>query len=471
MDVTKRLSEFIFNTSYSDIPEDITERCKRIFLDSLGCALGGACIPAGKIILETMKEMGGSPESTVMAGGLKTSPMNAAYGNCKLANLMDMDDVFWNSGHFSPVVIYPGLAIAERQDSSGKAFLTAMAIGFEVAARISIGIGPLFDLVDGRVEYVSKGACGFGQHIFGGVTATSKLLGLGTQEIRQTMGIAGLYAPCPISPKTTNDLTMSKYALEWSAAGAVMATELIRRGFQGSETILDDDLFAKAMGKNVYDPSPILKNLGTTWLGTTTSLKPYPSCRYNHHALDLLKEIVEKNRLKPEEIERVEVKGLGRLTMWPWTNQEPKDEFWGEFSLPYNLALVAFKIPPGPEWMNPAYLKDQRILDFCRKVRIEAHPKMDDVLKEGFPESLQRRPTEVQVQARDKTFSGYTETARGDGWLKETKLSDHEIGEKFSINASSVLPREKVGRIVQLCLALDEIPNLHELCGLIRNRN
>ncbi len=467
MDVTKRLSEFIFNTSYNDIPQSITKKYERIFLDSLGCALGGASIPAGKIILETMKDLGGSSESTVMGGGLKTSSMNAAYANCKLANLMDMDDVFWNSGHFSPVVIYPGLAIAERQNSSGKAFLTAMAVGFEVAARISISIGPLFDLVDGRVEYVSKGACGFGQHIFGGVTATSKLLDLRTKEIRQAMGIAGLYAPCPISPKTTNDLTMSKYALEWSAAGAVMATELIRRGFQGSETILDDDLFAKAMGKNAYDASPILKNLGTTWLGTTTSLKPYPSCRYNHHALDLLKEIVEKNRIKPEEIERVDVKGLGRLTMWPWTNREPKDEFLGEFSLPYNLALVAFRIPPGPEWMNPIYLKDQRILDFCRKVRIETHPRMDEVLKEGFPESLQRRPTEVRVAACGKTFSEYTEEARGDGWLNEMELSDHEIGEKFSINASSILSQKKVKRIVELCMTLDEIPNLHKLCDLL----
>ena len=468
MDVTQRLSEFVFDTSYEDIPSEVRERCKRIFIDSLGCGLGGASIPAGKIILKTVKEMGGFPESSVMAGGLKTSSMNAAYANCKLANLMDMDDVFWNSAHFSPVVIYPGLAMAERQGSSGKEFLTAIAVSLEVAARISIAIGPLFDLVEGKVEYVSKGACGFGQHIFGGVTAASKLIGLGTNEICQAMGIGGFYAPCPISPKTTNDLTMSKYALEWSAAGAVMATELIRRGFQGPENILDDDLFAKAMGKKAYDPNQILKDLGKIWYGTTTSLKLYPSCRYNHHALDLLKEIIEKNQLQPEEIEQVKVSGLGRLTMWPWTNMEPKDEFWGEFSLPYNFALIAFKIPAGPEWMNPAYLKDQRILEFCKKVEIKTHPKMEEVLKEGFPESLQKRPTEVRVLTRGKTFTGYTETARGDGWVKEAELPDPEVEDKFSINASPVLSQEKISRIVQLCLDLDGIPNLHELCGLLR---
>src|SRR3990172_2977792 len=193
MDVTKRLSEFVFDTSYENVPEEVRERCKRIFLDSLGCVLGGASIPAGKIILKTVREMGGSPESTVIGEELMTSPMNAAYANCKLANLMDMDDVFWNSAHFSPVVIFPGLAMAEHQDSNGKEFLAAMAVGFEVAARISISIGPLFDLVGGKVEYLSKGACGFGQHIFGGVAATSKLIRLGAKEIRQAMGIAGLY--------------------------------------------------------------------------------------------------------------------------------------------------------------------------------------------------------------------------------------------------------------------------------------
>ncbi len=468
MEVTKKLSEFIVNTSYQDIPEEVREKSKRIFLDSLGCALGGASLPPGKIVVETVTEMGGIPESTVIGGRLKTSPMNAAYANCKLSNLMDMDDVFWNSAHFSPIVIYPALAVAERHGSDGKALVTAMVLGFEAAARIAIAIGPLFDVVEGRVEYVSKGACGFGQHIFGGVAAASKLLGLGAGELRQAMGIGGFYAPCPISPKTTNDLTMSKYALEWSALGAVLSTELVRKGFEGPESILDDDLFAKAMGKNAYDPGPILKELGTTWYGTTTSLKPYPSCRYNHHALDLFKEIIGKNNLRPEEIERVEVSGLGRLTMWPWMNQNPRDEFWGEFSVPYNLALVAFKIPPGPEWMNPAYLKDRRILEFCKKVKIKTHPKMEEVLKEDFPEALQKRPTEVRVFARGKTFSGYTETARGDGWSKEAELSDSEVEEKFLINASPLLSGEKIKRIVQLCFCLDQASNLKELCELLR---
>ena len=471
MEVTKRLSEFVVNTSYKDIPEDIRETSKRIFLDSLGCALGGASLPSGKIVIETVKEMGGVPESTVIGGELKISPMNAAYANCKLSNLMDMDDVFWNSAHFSPIVIYPALAIAEKEDSSGQEFVTALTLGLEVAARIAIAIGPLFDIIDGRVEYVSKGACGFGQHIFGGVAAASRLLGFDTKEIRQAMGIGGFYAPCAISPKTTNDLTMSKYALEWSAAGAVMANGLVRNGFEGPENILDDDLFAKAMGKHHYDPSPILKNLGTIWYGTTTSLKLYPSCRYNHHALDLLKEIIENNGLQPGEIEEVKVNGLGRLTMWPWTNQEPGNEFWGEFSLPYNLALIAFGIPSGPEWMNPVYLRDQKILDFCRKVEITTHPAMEDVLNQGFPAALQKRPTEVTVFARGRTFKQYAETARGDGWSKEAALSDSELEDKFSVNASPLLPKEKIRRIVQLCLHLDKVSNLRELCELLIGRD
>lgn len=468
MEETKKLSEFICDTSYDDIPEDIKEEGKRIFLDSLGCGLGGASIPAGKIILETVREMGGAPESTVITGRTKTSPMNAAYANCKLANLMDMDDVFWNSAHFSPIVIYPALAMAERYHLKGREFLSAIVLGLEVAARISIAIGPLFNVVEGRVEYVSKGACGFGEHIFGGVAAASKLLGFDTRKICQAMGIGGYYAPCPISPKTTNDLTMSKYALEWSAAGAVMATDLVRKGFQGPENILDDDLFAKAMGKTVYDPTLIFKDLGTIWYGTTTSLKLYPSCRYNHHALDLLREIIEKNQLQPEKIEKVKVRGLGRLIMWPWTNREPQNEFWGEFSLPYNLALVAFKIPPGPEWMSPVYLNDDNILNFCQRVEIETHPGMEEVLEKGFPEALQKRPTEVQVFIQGKTFTGYTEIARGDGWLEAMQLSDHEIKEKFSINATPVLSQREIKKIIHLCLSLDEIPNLVELTGLLR---
>lgn len=471
MEITKTLAEFIYETSYEDIPEEVREKGKRIILDSIGCALGGFYIPAGKIIVNTVKNLGGSEESTIIGDGKRTSSFNAAYINCKLANLMDMDDVFWNSAHFSPVVIYPALAIGECNGATGKDFLTAVSLGFEVAARISVAIGPLFDVIEGKVEYVSKGACGFGQHIFGGVTSAGKLLKMSIEDICQAMGIAGFYAPAAISPKTTKDLTMSKYALEWSAAGAVMSTLLVKNGFEGPNNILDDDLFAKAMGKKGYDSALILDGLGKTWYGHTTSLKLYPSCRYNHHALDLFERILDENQLKPDEIEKVNVSGLSRLTMWPWTNTKPQDEFWGEFSLPYNLALMAHRIKPGPEWLNPIYLKDRNILNFCQKINIETHPEMDEILKEGFPASLQKRPTKLEVAARSRIFSASTEIARGDGWLQDAELSDTEIKEKFIENTIRILSTDKIQKIIQNLLKLESISSLEELCILFSDKH
>ena len=42
--------------------------------------------------------------------------------------------------HITPEVVPPALAIAERDDLSGSAFLAGLAAGFEVTTRIGIGL-------------------------------------------------------------------------------------------------------------------------------------------------------------------------------------------------------------------------------------------------------------------------------------------------------------------------------------------
>jgi aconitate decarboxylase len=52
------LSEWIYGLSYNDIPHEVVERTKELFLDWLACAVAGRGHPAVKAIAEFAKTMG-----------------------------------------------------------------------------------------------------------------------------------------------------------------------------------------------------------------------------------------------------------------------------------------------------------------------------------------------------------------------------------------------------------------------------
>ena len=466
MSVTEILTNFVVSTRFDDLPRNVVEDTKRVILDSIGCAVGAFSLPFGRKFSNLFKSFGGCSESTIIGDGGKIPSIHAACVNTKLANLMDMDDVFWNIGHPSPIVIHSALSLGEKIGAAGKDIITAVSIGFDIGARISLSIGTIFELIDGRVEYVVDGPCGFGQEILGGVAAASKILGLDPEEMRNAFGIAALYAPPPLARKTTMDITNSKYQLEWSSMGAVLSSLFAKQKITGPCSILDDNYFAQSMGLKDYNADFLTKDLGKKWYITETSIKPYPCCRHIHYALDLFEKIIQEEGLYPGEISKVTAKGLGRLTLWPWNNKSPKDEFWAQFSLPYNMAMIAHRISPGPEWLNDKRISDPRIQSFSEKIFIEPHPKSNDMLREGIPDSFTKRPTIVEVLARDRIFSRETDVAKGDGWSLEARMSDEEVIEKFKTNTLDVLGDKKTELLLKRILSLENINDLSSITEL-----
>jgi 2-methylcitrate dehydratase PrpD len=58
-----------------DIPRDVIDYSKFLVLDTLGCMLGGSVQDSNKAALRFTRAMGGSPDSTVVNYGDKTSPL------------------------------------------------------------------------------------------------------------------------------------------------------------------------------------------------------------------------------------------------------------------------------------------------------------------------------------------------------------------------------------------------------------
>src|SRR2546423_15106798 len=136
--VTQGIARFALGSKFTDFKEDILDRLKLHLLDSIGCAFGAFEGKPVRQLREQIEEFGGKPICTMIGGG-KTAPDRAACWNTALTRYLDFMDNFLASGETCHPSDNIGslLSTGDYMDSSGKEFLTAMAIAYQVQCRIT----------------------------------------------------------------------------------------------------------------------------------------------------------------------------------------------------------------------------------------------------------------------------------------------------------------------------------------------
>ena len=135
--ISETLADFAAKTTYDSLPDDVKHVTKRQILDSLGCGLGAVDIsPLGKLLKSFIEDVGGRPESTLLGTKSKTSSLNATLYNTMLVRNLGMNDTYDKHDITHPSINIPGLlAIGEKSNVTPKDFMTAVALGYEVACR------------------------------------------------------------------------------------------------------------------------------------------------------------------------------------------------------------------------------------------------------------------------------------------------------------------------------------------------
>lgn len=458
---TSQLAQFVLETEYDDLPDNVTQKAKVLILDTLGSSLGGLSTDIGQIIISIFRELGGSPECTVLGTRFKTSCANAAWINSKLGNALDADDVFFNYSHFAPMALYPALALGEREDRSGKALITSMVLGYDLAARI-------------RLSALGK-AKGQTWTVVAGIVSAAKMLQLGYEELLHALGIGCAFAPVPAARKSLGPpVSMVKYNDTGLAAFlGVIACLMAKNGYTGSKDIFDgEEGFWKLIGADSCDYQLMIRDLGRRWYIMDSALKPYPCCRWIHIPLDLFKCFIDRERLHWTEVDSIIVRVHPEAATPLTKNSAPSDGPSAQFSIPYNMALIAFGIPPGPQWQSVQFMNNEEILRFAQKVRVDVEPEAIEVLKAADQPSFgfSRSAASIEIEAKGKKFFERGNWAKGDPWKVEYAVSFRDIKRKFELYASTVAPLS-FGWINQInCLSsmIESVENIQNLRNLTR---
>src|SRR5690606_4425990 len=184
MSATRSLAEYVVESDYAAIPEDVRVEAKRALLNYLGCAIGGSPEPALDTAIRVLAPYSGRPTATVIGRRERFDPLHAALLNGIGSHVHEYDDTTpKNYIHPSVPVASALFAYASANRVSGEDFLHAFVLGFEVESRVGNAVYPAHYEAGWHITSTAG--------VFGAAAAIARLLGL---SVRQTVWSFGLAA-------------------------------------------------------------------------------------------------------------------------------------------------------------------------------------------------------------------------------------------------------------------------------------
>ena len=472
MTTIEELAGFVTGTPDEAIPLEVSEYARMILLDTVVSALATARLERGHMVRRLAARLGDAPEALLLGSSDRSSVLGASYANADLMNLLDADETFYNSAHFAAMGLAPALAQAERQHSTGRDLVRATVLSFDVSARLNLGTSLMeYDGEQFRFSQLSS----HGYAAFGAATAYGVLSGLDATRLAHAFGLATWLTPTAKNGYMSRRRRFNslKYAANGQIAHAgVTAAMMAEEGFEGDLDGLDiQPGFLEAQGYRSGDRDAILRDLGSTWWITETSVKPYPSCRYSHAMLDAVVAARRDHDVQVDAIRAVRVK-LPPAGFSISQFREPLPEiaddhlapFHGQFHAPHLVAVALLGIPAGPDWYSPETIRDPRVQELAAKVTIEEDPVLAEewraLITAGSGERVKRTRGSIVVTTDAGDLTVESELAAGDPWLAETRVTWELLEAKVETFCADLLDADRRKELLEIFRHLDEVEDV-----------
>lgn len=440
--LSEKLAHYIKETSYDQLPEEVISFTKLCILDYFSSAFAGSKKEPVQIISEFVNEMGGDSQASLITGG-KSSVTNAALVNGAASHIVELDDIHKSSIiHAATVVIPAALAVAEWKKVSGKDFIAAVVVGYEVCYRIGEAVS-----LSHYYYWHSTATCG----TFGAAAAVAKLLDLSIEHTISALGNAGTQAAglweFIEDGANTKQLHPGKAAMN-----GVISSLLAQKGFTGAKKILEGNRgFFEAMS-NDYNAKKITDGLGETYKIMENSFKIHASCRHTHHAMDLMAELTANTDINILDIKDIKVKTY-QVALNITNNNNPTTQYSSKFSLQYCTALALVNGKGGLHDFNEENLWNEEIRSLMSKVQVEVDPVYD----KAYPEKWGAVVEINLINGESLAFK--SDFPKGD---PENPVTQKDLVNKFEELAKDV-PVDYRKKLVGDLLSLETLNSMEEL--------
>src|SRR2546429_791565 len=386
MTIAERLAQFAVAASYDDLSEAAREQLKIRVLDALACAIGAVEGEPVRLVRAQVEEFNGSGPCSLIGGG-HAPPDRAAFYNSALVRYLDFNDSYLTKGETCHPSDNLGavLAAAEYADASGRDFLAALAVAYQVQCRLS-DVAPVRDA---GFDHVTQGA-------YAVAAGVARALRLDVARTAHAIAIAGT-AFNALRVTRTGLLSHWKGLAYPNVAGAVTRTTfLARRGVTGPLEVFEGEKGFMDAVAGFFELNWETEDLERV---TQTILKKYNAEIHSQSVLEAVLELRAREHLSAADVARVEIdvfdvayRIIGGGEEGEKTVGHTKEA--ADHSLPY---LVAVAILDGE--VMPAQYRPERIRsDDVQALMLRVAVRPDDAFSRRFPAEM---PCRVRVSLRD----------------------------------------------------------------------
>lgn len=362
MTQVEQIAAFVRRASYDDLSDEVRSQLKIRVLDTLGCAIGAVDGEPIQLIRTLIDDLGGAGLCTMIGGG-QTSPDRAAFYNSALVRYLDFNDSYLAKDETCHPSDNLGaiLAAAEYANQSGREFLTALAVAYQVQCRLS-------DVAPVRAR-------GFDHTTQGSYAVTagvSRALGLDACKTANALAISGT-AFNALRVTRTGALSHWKgLAYPNTAFGCTHATFLAMRGITGPLEVFEGNkgFMDTIAGRFEIDWSQ--EDLGRV---TSTILKRYNAEIHSQSAIEGILELKREYGFIAAEVTRIEIEIfdvayhiIGGGVEGDKTMVRTKEE--ADHSLPYLIAVAVLDNGVMPEQYKPDRIRRHDVQRLLKKILI-----------------------------------------------------------------------------------------------------
>lgn len=437
--------ETIATKSWADFTEKTIERAKWIILDTAISAWDGVrSEEMVKFIGQAGKqEMDGQYNIPIIGTNSYASAQDSLliHGTSIVSNEIDEGNQF-AKGHPAAHIFAPAYVAAIEQKATGKEFIRAFILGYEVAARFAYAC----NMNDDMHPHGTWGTIGG--------TVAAALIQKKTKE--EIVDAALLAATLPLATSWEAAITGGTVRNLYTGLSAQIAYQVVSfqsSGFKSSPQIVEH-LWGK-MISNRLDANLFEKDLWEPTMIEKSFFKYYPSCRFSHSAIDSLYKMLGEQAIQPAEIAAVKVETYGLAARLKETR--PQNKLAAKFSIPYLLACILLDRDLYASF-EASSLFDEKIGSLSEKIIVVENNEMTKALPE-------ERAAKVTITLTDgRKYQGEVRDASGS--FKEP-LSEQELTRKYR----GILRNEQlVDRLINITMLLEQSKDLNEWVKELREK-
>ena len=380
------LAGFAAGTPLRDISEAARTRARWVIADSIPVMAAGMQEPEMRAFVARQLASAATGNAWVIGAGKRAGLLDAALLNGTAGTWLELDEGnLFAKGHPGIQVVPAAVALAQESGCSGAELVRAVALGYEVSARITRA-------AQMRLAFHPHGTYG----VIGAAVAAAVLKRFTAAQMLELINCASTMGMATSRQTLLDGATVRNIFTGHSGYMGLTAARLVECGFTG-----EIDSVGNVYGKGVYsekfDTGLVVAGLGTEWLITQSYFKLHPIGRYGHSAVDALEDLLAKvpgGRLPVDAIERIEVRAY--MLAASLAGKNIVSSFGARFSVPFALASILYHGRSGLKSFDEAAVANRTVQALVQRVDLQE----DKSFTARFP---QEQPVRIRIVMRDGT--------------------------------------------------------------------